>query len=52
MREMKEPLLIIKTTECQTRVKQFKSFRFQEYENTRGKLARMETKSSLGLNFW
>ena len=47
LKEMKESLLIIKTTEIQTRVKQFKSFRFQEYENTRGK-----TKSSLGLNFW
>ena len=28
MKEMKESLLVIKTTEWQTRVKQFKSFRF------------------------
>ena len=38
MKEVKESLLIIKTTEWQTRVKQFKSFRFKGAENTRGKL--------------
>ena len=52
MKEMEESLLMIKTTENRTEMKQFKSFRFQEYENTRGKLCRRETKSSLGLNFW
>ena len=39
MKKMRESLLIIKTTDSQTEVKQFKSFRFQEYENTRGKLS-------------
>ena len=42
-----EGVSIIKTTEWQTRVKQFKSFRFtsvREYKR--------ETKSSLGLDFW
>ena len=47
LKGMKESLLIIKTTDSQTRVKQFKSFRFQEYEEYK-----RETKSSLGLNFW
>ena len=47
MKEVRESLLIIKTTEWQTRVKQFRSFRFTKvwrYER--------ETKSSLRLNFW
>ena len=47
MKEMKESLLIIKTTGSRTEMKQFKSFRFTgvwEYKR--------ETKSSLGLNFW
>ena len=47
LKEMKESLLIIKTTEWQTGVKRLKSFRFTgvwEYKR--------ETKSSLGLNFW
>ena len=50
MKEMKESLLIIKTTDNQTRVKQFKSFRFAQKQ--RGDFTRVETKSSLGLNFW
>ena len=49
MKEMKESLLIIKTTEWQTRVKQFKNFRFAQ---SKGDFTRVETKSSLGLNFW
>ena len=51
MKEMKESLLIIKTTEWQTSVKRFKSFRFTR---AKGRLycTRVETKSSLGLNFW
>ena len=47
--EMKESLLIIKMTECQTMMKQFKSFRFTR---AKGDFTRVETKSSLGLNFW
>ena len=47
MKEIEESLLIIKTTDSQTEMKQFKSFRFQEY-----KKYKRETKSSLGLNFW
>ena len=39
LKEMRESLLIIKTTEDRIEMKQFKSFRFQEYENTRGKLS-------------
>ena len=39
LKEMEESLLMIKTTENRTEMKQFKSFRFQEYENTRGKLS-------------
>ena len=39
--------MIIKTTEYQTKVKQFKSFRFNKSGN-----CKYETKSSLGLNFW
>ena len=42
LKETKESLLIIKTTDSQTEMKQFKSFRF----------TRVETKSSLGLDFW
>ena len=41
--------MIIKTTECQTRMKQFKSFRLHK---VKGDFTRVETKSSLGLNFW
>ena len=47
MKEMKESLLIIKMTDSETEMKQFKSFRFtsvREYKR--------ETKSSLGLDFW
>ena len=47
MKEMKRVFMIIKTTECQTKMKQFKSFRFNKSEN-----CKYETKSSLGLNFW
>ena len=47
MKEMKESLLIIKTTDSQIDVKQFKSFRFNKSGN-----CKYETKSSLGLNFW
>ena len=39
--------IIIKTTEWQTKVKRFKSFRFTEVWRYK-----RETKSSLGLNFW
>ena len=46
---MKESLLIIKTTDKQTEMKQFKSFRFTK---VKGDFTRVETKSSLGLNFW
>ena len=49
MKETKESLLIIKTTDSQTEVKQFKSFRFTK---AKGDFTRVETKSSLGLNFW
>ena len=47
LREVKESLLIIKTTEWQTEMKRFKSFGFTsvwEYKR--------ETKSSLRLDFW
>ena len=47
MKEMKESLLIIKTTDSQTEMKQFKSFRFNKSEDYK-----YETKSSLRLNFW
>ena len=47
MKEMKESLLIIKTTEDQTEMKQFKSFRFTNVWRYK-----RETKSSLRLNFW
>ena len=50
MKEVKESLLIIKTTEWRTRVKQFKSFRL--HKSKRGDFTRVETKSSLRLNFW
>ena len=49
MKEVKESLLIIKTTGSQTEVKQFKSFRFTKIKRD---FTRVETKSSLGLNFW
>ena len=49
LKEVKESLLIIKTTEYQTGVKQFKSFRLHK---GKGDFTRVETKSSLGLNFW
>ena len=49
MKKVKESLLIIKTTDNQTGMKQFKSFRFTE---VKGDFTRVETKSSLGLNFW
>ena len=49
MKEMKESLLIIKTTDSQTEMKQFKSFRLHR---GKGDFTRVETKSSLGLNFW
>ena len=41
--------MIVKTTEWQTGVKQFKSFRFSR---AKGNFTRVETKSSLGLDFW
>ena len=50
MKEMKESLLIIKMTDSQTEMKQFKSFRL--HKKQRGDFTRVETKSSLGLNFW
>ena len=49
LKEVKESLLLIKTTERQTRVKQFKSFRLHR---SKGDFTRVETKSSLRLNFW
>ena len=50
MKEVKESLLMIKTTDSQTEVKQFKSFRL--HKSKRGTFTRVETKSSLRLNFW
>ena len=55
MKEMKESLLIIKTTEWQMDVKQFKSFRLTRAKGRlykSGNFTRVKTKSSLGLNFW
>ena len=55
MKEMRKSLLIIKTTDSQTEVKQFKSFRLHKSKGDfykKWKLCRSETKSSLGLNFW
>ena len=49
MKEVKESLSMIKTTEGQIRVKQLKSFRLHK---GKGNFTRVETKSSLGLNFW
>ena len=49
MKEAKESLLIIKMTEGQTEMKRFKSFRLHK---SKGDFTRVETKSSLGLNFW
>ena len=54
MKETKESLLIIKTTEVAGEVKRFKSFRLHKAKGLykSGELCRSETKSSLGLNFW
>ena len=41
--------MIIKTTDSRTEMKQFKSFRFTK---VKGDFTRVETKSSLRLNFW
>ena len=49
MKDMKESLLIIKTTDSQTEMKQFKSFRLHKSKED---FTRVETKSSLGLDFW
>ena len=49
MKEMRESLLIIKMIDNQTEMKQFKSFRFTK---VKADFTRVETKSSLGLNFW
>ena len=49
MKEMKESLLIIKMTEWQMVMKHLKSFRFTK---AKGDFTRVETKSSLGLDFW
>ena len=49
MKEIKESLLIIKTTEDRTEMKQFKSFRLHK---GKGNFTRVKTKSSLRLNFW
>ena len=51
LREMKESLLIIKTTDNGIEMKQFKSFRFKVQRIQEGD-CKYETKSSLGLNFW
>ena len=53
MKEEKESLLIIKTTEWQMMMKRFKSFRLHKSKKRyKRELCRSETKSSLGLNFW
>ena len=49
MKETKGVFMIIKTTEYSNKMKQFKSFRLHK---GKGDFTRVETKSSLRLNFW
>ena len=49
LKETKGVFMIIKTTEYLNKMKQFKSFRLHK---GKGDFTRVETKSSLGLNFW